>query len=219
VLLADTTLQRSQQPTFEQCGDSVWPGHENMSWVRGSGQNGNLVLEALRRQLGVPFPAICLNNSTGSDNVADEAPHALGRDIRHVAQANAPKSTVFHLYSDGHNGLLDSLSTVNTGFLSTNVALVYLHRANESVPSRADHGASKLVEPRPSGPVTPKTEYPLKAHRVGAVLLAGQLPRSEKPKTQRFSGAFENGASRYRDLLTALGTKQQSPTGSPGHIR
>jgi uncharacterized coiled-coil protein SlyX len=62
----------------------------------------------------------------------------------------------------------------------------YLDRTSELVPSRADHGASKLVEPRLSGPVTPKTDYPLKAHRVGTVLLAGQLPRSEKPKTQRF---------------------------------
>src|SRR5882757_816521 len=97
-------------------------------------------------------------------------------------------------------------------------SFIDLDTSPQRVASWSHHGPTKLVEPCPSGGITPQPQNILDAHGTGPVLLADDVPNGSKPQDQRFMGVLKDRPRRHRGLVSTPAANQTPARGSP-HVR
>ena len=215
VLLTDSSLQGTQQPSLEERSDSVHCRHLDMSRGRGSRKHRYFVLESEGSQSSIRRPTVRSDDAPRLHHILDEVLKNRPRQIGDVSETDPPHAYVLEFDSDGNDGFLDSLAASHAGFFSTHVTLVDLDTSRKSLSPRTHHRPSKFMKPRPSSCIALQPEHSLETERVGPVLLACDLPHRPKPNTQRLPSTLEDSTSCQPGLGSAVTTQQDISSGTP----
>ena len=165
--------------------------HLDMRGVMGSGENGDLVLEADGRQSRVGAQTICLNGASVVNYISNETLKSCPTQVRDMPQSDAPNSVMLYLDGNHHNRLFDRFAAFGAVFLPSNIAFVNLHASTQPIPAGTHHRPAKLLKLGPGRRVAFQIQYSLEPERVGPVLLSGQLPHRQEPNLQRLARALE----------------------------
>ncbi len=190
-----------------------------MGWVAAGGNVLRQVFEADVREAIVGSPAVRSNRRTWAYGRLDERNEALGRyvsDTRHADTTGAPPADF-----SGHrdNRFLLCFSTDNASLTAANVGFVNLDIALQKVSARANHGAAKLMKPRPSRLVAAKAKDPLHPQGTDPMLLIRHVPHRLEPEPQRLPRSLENRPRRRRCLAIASTASKLAPGRRPCHRR
>ncbi len=124
-----------------------------------------------------------------------------------MLEADAPEATRFaDLDGDRHDRLRGCGAPVPARLLATNIGLVDLDLADQSLSPRRHHRLAVAMQHRPRRLVGAQPQHTLEPQRRDPVLLAGQLPRSRKPHRQRRPGPMKDRARSHRRLVAASRT-------------
>ncbi len=190
-----------------------------MGWVAAGGNVLRQVFEADVRETVVGSPAVGSNRRTWAYGRLDERNEALGRyvsDTRHADTTGAPPADF-----SGHrdNRFFLCFATDNASLMAANVGFVNLNIALQKVSARANHGAAKLMKPRPSRLVAAKAKDPLHPQGTDPMLLIRHVPHRLEPEPQRLPRSLENRPRRRRCLAIASTASKLAPGRRPCHRR
>ena len=193
--------------------------HLDMRGVMGSGENGDLVLEADGRQSRVGAQTICLNGASVVNYISNETLKACPTQVRDMPQSDAPNSVMLYLDGNHHNRLFDRFAAFGAVFLPSNIAFVNLHASTQPIPAGTHHRPAKLLKPGPGRGVAFQIQHSLEPKRVGPILLSGQLPHRQEPDLQGFARALEKRSGSQSRLRMTVGAKQYIASSMPGFSR
>jgi hypothetical protein len=160
---------------------------------------------AMGLQASVSFPTVCNNGAAWLDSLDNERTKTYGRGIRNSEHTNSADGFLPSLFcSDDNQGLLKSLPTSNAFFQASQIGLIDLDSAEQSISARPNHGPSEFMKPRPCCLITTKTKNSLESKSTCTVFLGDNPPYSPEPNDQGFSCSLEDG-SRCDRLLIPTG--------------
>lgn len=215
VLLADSALEGTQEPSLEQRSYPVHGRHLDVSWGRRSRKHGHFVLEPERAKPGIGRPTVRFNDAPRVYHVSDETLKLGSRKIGYMSEADPSHAMVLLFHSDDNYCFLDGLTANYASFLSSHKTLVDLDAPRKALSARTDHCPSKFVKPRPSSCVALHPQHSLQAKRVRPILLGGDLPHRQEPDPQWLPSTLEDGASCQPRLGSAVTTQQDTSPGAP----
>jgi len=194
------SLVSPQQPSLQQRCDSVgqWKKVVPQVWNLAN----DLVLVTQSCQTVVSPPAIRMHFRARLNHLLNSRFEAFASGIGHSAQANSTDAFFGLLGRNDHQCLVRCSTAPLPRTLSSNEDFIHLDHAGEPIPSRADHGPPKFVQPLPRGMITPQPQNPLQAQRAHTVLLARDIPHGFKPKAQGLVRVVKQGARSRRNLVT-----------------
>ena len=178
-------------------------------------KDGNLMLIALLFYTGVTFPAISMYNATRFYRLLDESFQTVRRGVSDASHPYSSSAFPIFLCRNNYQSLFLRPSSPETFLRGTNVSLVNLDSASQSVSSRADHCTPQFVQPGPSGFVAPQTENSLHCESTGSGLQRGYPPDHPEPHRQRFACTVKNSSSRHGTLVGTTSALNQCPTHTP----
>src|SRR5665647_2156490 len=188
MLMLNTALKSAEQPALEQRGDVMNPWHDFVSLFVPAAEGRNAMFVACDRKTRIALPSVGVNCCTRFHGFSNEVEQAFGGNILDAFQSDAPYSATVFLRRDYDDGLFLDLASPLAFFRATNVGFIDFNLAGQSITSRSYHGPTQLVQPRPSRFVAAQAKCPLQPKGAHAILLAGDEPHREKPRTQRFVG-------------------------------
>jgi len=207
MLMADSPLMRSQQPPFQQRGDSVTRGQQTVPHIRAFAHQFMRVSEAL--QLTVSNPSISSDHRSWVRRFLHGSFQTGGRGVRNTAKPDSSDAIVIHLYRNHYQCLSGGTPSTLAAFFSTDIGLIHLDDSDQPIPSGNDHGAPQCVQPCPRRPITTQSQNTLDSQGTRAIFLSGDPPNRSKPHRQRFVRPMENRSGHHRDLIITLRTLQQ----------
>ena len=144
-----------------------------------------------------------MDGRSGLDGAFDERDQAVLGNVVDASQPNSPETLgLLDLDRDRDDRLGVGLPAEHAPFNATQVCLVDLDPAGQTLAAGADHRAAVAVQHRPRRLVGAQPERPLDPQRGDAVLLARHLPRRREPQPQRRPSAMKNRSRRDRRLPT-----------------
>ena len=153
--------------------------------------------------------SVGVQDTARRDCALDEGLETVGRGVGDPAHPDTADSRTDLLGRDGNQGFLLGLPTPDALLGCTEVGFVDFDRTRESVPPRAHHRSTQLVQPGPCCFVAPQPQDTLEAHCARARLLAGDPPHGAEPCAQRGPGILKDRASGDRGLPAAARALEQ----------
>ena len=210
MIFPNSALVGSQQPSFEESGDSVDTRQKLVGQFLAPADICDLVFIAVAAQIDVPFPPVGVNDRSRLNRFLNEWQQAALRDVIDSPQANAAHSSTVFFHRDRHNELVFDLPSMQALFFAAQIGLIDFNASRQPITARPHHSATKFVEPCPDGLIPFKSEFPLESKGADSVFFAGDQPHREKPQPQGLPGTFENRSRRCRSLVVATRAFPQS---------
>ena len=172
----DSTLVGTSQPALEQ-------GYNEMDMVElttrrftAGGEDIRSVIKSGGFELVVDRQPVGDNRCARFDIVPDKRLDGILVNRREAAKTNPPKLSLGSPFYSNKNQCLPFCSTSPCAFfLSTHIGFVHLYSARQMFSASANHDASKLLQPAPSGLVAPET--------VGVAKILGTQPCFSEPSS------------------------------------
>ena len=214
---ADGTLMGSQEPPLKQRRNEMNPGQQFVSRFWMIAQECDAMAVAMRLQPIVTQPPIGVYQTARFDDIVNKTLKTIGRRVRNTAQANAtdPATAAGLFYGYDNQGLFERPATPNPSFVGTQVGLVHLDFAVQSVAVRPHHCAAQFVQPGPSRLVAAEPEHLLQPEGAGPGLLTRNVPHCPEPYGERRTRVLEDSSRRKGDLPTTGGTLQKGASYRP----
>jgi len=216
MLRAHRPLMGSEYPAFEQRDGSVDPREQMLSRLSPE-LNSTTMNEPLQFTVGVePVGAYRASRfDRGSDEAMESGPVEIG-DPSH---ANATDALAVLFSRDGDQCLLVGQTADSSfGLRSAPVGFIDFHDASQTITAWAHHRLPQFVKDQPRGPVTAKTQDPLKSQGAHPVLLAGYIPHCSKPNSQGKMGVLKHGSRKHRNLPSASVAKPEAARNRPSPL-
>jgi small GTP-binding protein len=208
-----TTLISSQQPAFDQCGNTV-DLRQQILPQRGIFAD-NFVSIAKFGQSSIPYPSIRLYNTARFNTLLNSSFQTGAGRIRYQLKSNPRDFSSFKPYHDHSQSFTFSSSSTFSRLLTTYINFVNLDCTGKTISTWAYHSASKLMQQCPSSLITAKIKHSLQSFCVRPVFLTGQMPDSPKPKTQWHLSILKNSSSDNGGLKIAMTTLKQTSLCQP----
>lgn len=212
MLLMDSSLVSAQQPSFQQGYHPMHTGKETLPFSLAALQS--LVVHIVC-QPQVRLESVCSHGATWLNRVGNETVKTFLSQVRNVPQPNAADTLSTFLGGNDDYRLVIRQPSHKTFFLTAPVGFVHLNRSPQAIPTRTNHGSPQLMEPCPSGHIAPKPKRMLKTHRARTIFLAGNVPDSPEPHSQRLPRVLKNRSCCRRRLKAASPTDQTSSRSHP----
>ena len=213
LLAGHAALVRTEQPAFEQGGNSMYPGQNSdrsLLWLTIEDRPPMVV--QLPQPIVTPGP-VRGDGAAFPNAIANETLQALPGRSRNPFEPDS--SHPFAADFDGDDDDIFADVAMLPAPVTSHHRLVYLDRAGQLLSTRPDHGSAQFVEHRPRGPVASQSQRTLKAQGADTALLVRCPPDRPEPDVQRQFAALEDGPSKKRDVLAAVPAMPQTSLGRP----
>lgn len=186
-------LMGSEQPPFEEAGDTVNPRQGHMGRVAGADHHMGLVEVVVSKRLRVRGQAIGDNDGPKAHIVEQERAQCRRSGIGNNAQA-APTETLGTEQLNGHSHKRLALRAPSplSSPDATDENLIDLDLSGERITARPHHRRAEAVQHGPGRLVRTKTEEPMQGFGGDAILRGGYVPRGREPHHERDPGAVED---------------------------
>lgn len=213
MLVADRSLMGTQQPAFQQRGDSVARGQQILSHVRLLARNLMRVSESW--QLAVSTPSVCSDHRSTLRGLLHGRFQTGCRGIRDTAKPDSSDASIVDLRRNHDQRFPGGTPSALARPLSTYICFIHLHNPLQRVSPRPDHGTPQPMQPGPCRSVTAQSEDSLDPQGARAVLLPRHPPDCPKPQRQRLMRPVKDGTGDDRRLVVTPGTLEQHRTDRP----
>ena len=192
-------LMGSEQPPFEEAGDTVNSRQGHMGRVAGSGHHMGFVEVVVSNRLRVRGQAIGDNDGPRAHIVEQERAQCRCSGIGNDAQAATTKALgAEQLNGHSHERLALRASSPLSRPDATDENLVDLDLSGERITARSHHRRAEAVQHGPGRLVRTKTEEPMQGFGGDAILCRGHVPRGREPDHERDPGAVEDSSGSHR---------------------
>ena len=108
----ERSLMRIENPTLEQCGDSVDARHGNMGWIAGRSEHGLFMHIFVVGQSGVTSPAISAYQTAGGHCVANERYQIRRRCVGNMTHSHPSKTSgLLYLYGNHDDAFIGATAS------------------------------------------------------------------------------------------------------------
>jgi hypothetical protein len=204
MLMLNTALKSAEQLALEQRGEVMNARHDFVSLFVPAADDCNVMLVARHRKACVAPPSVGVNGRAKLHGLSNEVQKAFGGNILDAFQSDTSDGATIFLRRDHDDGLFLDRAAPLAFFRATHVGFIDFNLAGKSITHRLYHGPAQLVQPRPRRFVAAQPKCPLQTQGAHAILLAGDEPHREKPRTQRLVGVLKHSARRQRRTAVAI---------------
>jgi len=192
MFLRDRPLMCTQQPPFDQRDNKMYMRQQFRRILFTLGNVMDTMRIVFFFQRDVTKPPISNNHAFGRDIFLYERDQAIGRSIRNYLKTYSTKFLFLHFNANDYQSLRFGFSSPYILFNATYEGFVYLNSALKPISTRANHCASKLMQPSPCGLIPPKSHGMLQFFCTRSGLLRHHPPHNVEPQTKRFTCPLKN---------------------------
>jgi len=176
-------LVGAEQPALEK-GDRLMDAGQQI--VRIGALAHNAVPVARNFQSPVTPPTVGLNFGSRFDHLLHGLSEAFPRSVGNAGEADSSDLSSINLSAHKDQALARCPSPSFAGFGAADKGFIDFHDTRQAISPRTHHGATKLVQPVPSGPIAPQAQGSLQSQRADSILLVGHVPYRLEPHAQGF---------------------------------
>ncbi len=196
-------LMSSENPPFQQAGDSMDPRHGDVRGIAGGGQHGCLSCISVFRQAVVTVPAIRVHHRARSHDITDERQQTGAGSVWNMAHPHpAEPFGLFDLYGNHHHAFAHATATFAALLYATHQCFIHFDLARQRFAFGVHHRHSKTLQHRPCHTIT-GAQCALQGFSRHAILGRRHMPGSLKPSRQWGSRFVEDRSRSDRGLLAA----------------
>ena len=208
LLSGRTTLENTEQPAFQESGNTVNPRQWRRPLFCGSSSMG-LVNIPRFDQVSVGEPTVRHDGRSGRGDLPDESGQVLMGTAGNHLQAKPAHTLSTDLDCCGYHRLGPErhpkpLSVPRPLISATDIEFIDLDLSSQRLPIRPDHRPPQLMEAHPSRSVASEPKSTLEPQGTDASLLVGEPPHGPEPQSQRQMATMEDCPRCGRDHGTAI---------------